>query len=253
MTSVTSHTPNQVTTHFDDVNIGGSSFYPEAPTVESADASAASSYTMMVATSVQDGRVERKPFPYWSWVPCLMCNRPRPPRCHHCTICRQCVLKRDHHCYFIRACVGVNNQRYFLFYLFWCILLIVTGISHLGKFYLDTVLPVSSVWDLFIPFNVVHVFTGQLSVSHLYFISVLWGVCLFLPIAVGMFSFGLYLTMLGLTKFEKDHVIKVKDTRTVAARVQATLGRKWGVTLLFPLCASSTVTEDAVNWPFIKT
>ncbi|ESP02549.1 hypothetical protein LOTGIDRAFT_80064, partial [Lottia gigantea] len=47
------------------------------------------------------------------------CQRLRPPRCHHCSLCNKCVLKRDHHCFFARACVGIHNQRHFMVFLFW--------------------------------------------------------------------------------------------------------------------------------------
>ena len=29
---------------------------------------------------------------------CKKCQMPKPPRAHHCSICRRCVLKMDHHC-----------------------------------------------------------------------------------------------------------------------------------------------------------
>ena len=45
-------------------------------------------------------------YPYWSWKPCLICQVQRPPRVHHCPLCKMCVLKRDHHCFFTGSCVG---------------------------------------------------------------------------------------------------------------------------------------------------
>jgi hypothetical protein len=29
---------------------------------------------------------------------CDRCEAMRPPRCHHCRLCRGCILEFDHHC-----------------------------------------------------------------------------------------------------------------------------------------------------------
>jgi palmitoyltransferase len=36
----------------------------------------------------------------WRW--CSRCQAPKPPRAHHCSVCRRCVLKMDHHCPWVR-------------------------------------------------------------------------------------------------------------------------------------------------------
>lgn len=49
---------------------------------------------------------------------CEDCNEQRPKNSWHCKACNICVLKRDHHCTFFSKCVGLNNQRYYILYLF---------------------------------------------------------------------------------------------------------------------------------------
>ena len=56
-------------------------------------------------------------FAYGQVTFCAKCNRPRPPRAHHCTVCERCVLRYDHHCPWVGNCIGLFNVRYFLQYL----------------------------------------------------------------------------------------------------------------------------------------
>mmetsp|Transcript_23510 Transcript_23510/g.52034 ORF Transcript_23510/g.52034 Transcript_23510/m.52034 type:complete len:333 (-) Transcript_23510:147-1145(-) len=53
---------------------------------------------------------------------CKWCGKYKPDRCHHCRVCRVCILKMDHHCPWIYNCVGYHNYKFFFLILFYSVL-----------------------------------------------------------------------------------------------------------------------------------
>ncbi|CAK9094034.1 unnamed protein product [Durusdinium trenchii] len=45
---------------------------------------------------------------------CAHCQGFKPPRAHHCSSCRRCVLSMDHHCPWTNTCVGQINLKPFV-------------------------------------------------------------------------------------------------------------------------------------------
>ncbi|GFO05957.1 palmitoyltransferase [Plakobranchus ocellatus] len=210
-------------------------------------------YRMMVATAITSGgEVQRRAFPYWSWVPCLWCRRLRPPRCHHCTLCRRCVLKRDHHCYFTRVCIGVNNQRHFLIFLFWSIVMTSLASFEIIPYTLNRVFSIYSLWNVIFPINLISTLSGQFPVIYLHLVFMMWSLIFLFIISLGMFTVHLFCTLRGITKFEYDNRIKIVNTQSMFARLRAVMGRNWGLAVILPGYINGPPLEDGIKWPYIK-
>lgn len=53
---------------------------------------------------------------------CQKCSHFKPPRAHHCRVCRRCVLRMDHHCIWISNCVGHANYKVFFIFVAYAVI-----------------------------------------------------------------------------------------------------------------------------------
>ncbi len=54
---------------------------------------------------------------------CPRCMHPKPVRAYHCSKCNRCIFRMDHHCVWIGNCVGYLNQKPFILFLLYTLLL----------------------------------------------------------------------------------------------------------------------------------
>lgn len=83
---------------------------------------------------------------------CKKCIAPKPPRTHHCSVCRRCHLRMDHHCPWLDNCVGFYNHRHFFLYMVFtvlgCLFLMVFGFEVMLEALItdEPVIPVVNFW-----------------------------------------------------------------------------------------------------------
>jgi hypothetical protein len=106
------------------------------PLAETVQMAALDPHIDVAVVDAKQGRcAARAATPNCTWTVCVRCRRWRPPRTHHCSVCRRCILHMDHHCIWMNACVGYRNYRFFLSTLYF----LVVGAA-------DTVATVLFLW-----------------------------------------------------------------------------------------------------------
>ncbi|XP_015114303.1 palmitoyltransferase ZDHHC15B isoform X2 [Diachasma alloeum] len=70
---------------------------------------------------------------------CDKCQLIKPDRAHHCSVCRQCVLKMDHHCPWVNNCVAYHNYKFFMLFLMYallyCVFIAATSLQYFIHFW----------------------------------------------------------------------------------------------------------------------
>lgn len=195
----------------------------------------------------------RTAYPYFSWTPCLRCNRPRPPRCHHCPMCNTCVLKRDHHCYFAGACVGYRNLRHFSVFLFWASVATIFAVFHMLPYYYYDVLPNTSYFDLIFPLAFARAMFGFIDWKFPFLIVLGWMLLILLRWATFFFSSVMELIKSGKTTFEKDNKMELTDTRDLLGKLRSVYGNYWLLNYLVPLHVWFDPIDNPIRWPYIRS
>lgn len=199
--------------------------------------------------------VTRTAYPYWSWKPCVVCSFHKPPRCHHCPICKVCVLKRDHHCFFARQCVGLNNQRFFVVFNFWAVCLTVFATPQVSYYTYLTVWPTMNIAEVFLPWTILRFLMGSTSFHTFYLVFQIYSLVFFI-LTAGFFLYEQLICIdLGLTSFETDN--KADDIKTECKsryeKFACVFGRRplW-VNFLIPFHWMSPPADDAISWDSMK-
>ncbi|GJP42387.1 hypothetical protein CLOM_g1954 [Closterium sp. NIES-68] len=69
---------------------------------------------------------------------CQKCGAFKPARCHHCRICKRCVLRMDHHCVWINNCVGHTNYKAFFLFVLYDVLALTHTVALLIAFFISS-------------------------------------------------------------------------------------------------------------------
>lgn len=68
---------------------------------------------------------------------CEQCHHWKPPRSHHCSVCRRCTLRMEQHCMFTGCCIGARNVGHLVLMYVFALLgllyaLVVLGVDTYG-------------------------------------------------------------------------------------------------------------------------
>ncbi|XP_024516801.1 probable protein S-acyltransferase 16 isoform X2 [Selaginella moellendorffii] len=141
---------------------------------------------------------------------CQKCRVYKPPRAHHCRVCKRCVLRMDHHCLWINNCVGHNNYKsFFLFVLYItsaCIYsLVVLGFHAVDEF--ERALEVVAVED-----DAAIVQPVKASVATASLLKIICGIVV-IPLSValsGLLVWHIYLSLHNRTTIEYYEGVRAK-------------------------------------------
>lgn len=115
---------------------------------------------------------------------CEKCVQIKPDRCHHCSVCGECVLKLDHHCPWVNNCVAFTNYKFFILFLgyalIYCLFITATTVQYFIKF-----------WK-----NQLEV-AGKFHILFVFFVSIMFAISL-----VSLFGYHIFLVVKNRSTLE---------------------------------------------------
>jgi len=125
---------------------------------------------------------------------CERCHLVKPDRCHHCSVCGECVLKMDHHCPWVNNCIGFANYKFFVLFLgyafLYCVYVGLTTLQYFIVFWKVTTLPISAAQDGLQGMARFHIL-------FLFFVAAMFGVSL-----ISLLGYHCYLVMRNQSTLE---------------------------------------------------
>ena len=208
-----------------------------------------------VITHRYDNLVKRMAYPYWAWKPCVVCQYYKPPRCHHCPVCDCCVIKRDHHCFFAMQCVGLNNQRFFVVFNFWAVLLTFFATPQLFVYMFAVVWPLMAATDIFLPWTVISFCLGWTEFYVLAVTFQCWSVVFFFLLSSAFLCEQISCIGKGTTPYENSNYkrMTVRPYRSLREKYARVFGHRltW-INFVLPLHWLSEPGDDGVLWTWRK-
>ncbi|XP_001632888.3 palmitoyltransferase ZDHHC15B isoform X2 [Nematostella vectensis] len=166
---------------------------------------------------------------------CDICCHIKPDRCHHCSMCRKCILKMDHHCPWVNNCVGYSNYKFFLLFLFYAILYTFYVTGTVTKYFI-------AFWSNSLEGE------GKLHILFLFFVALMFCISLW-----SLFGYHIYLVSQNKTTLESFRVPHLrygpsKDAFHLGTRLK-NVEQVFGTSVIMWFLPVFTSPGDGVNFP----
>jgi len=183
-----------------------------------------------------------------TWSLCEKCESDKPPRAHHCILCKTCILKRDHHCYLVGNCIGFYNQRYFVVLTFYALFGGLFCFYHTYTYNAAEVFHVLSYADYFFPATIFRWILGYLSLFHCVVTVQMTLNILFIVFGLVYFPAQIIVICQGKTLQECKKLVRMQCTLPIQERFRSVFGDYWLLNFLCPMTFVLKQKENGTSW-----